>query len=74
MKKSLFALAALGAFASAAQAQSTVTLYGAFDAGLAYITGVQASTTTAQTAATTSYLENLDYGSWVVELKYGKNL
>jgi hypothetical protein len=22
----------------------------------------------------TSYLENLDYGSWVVELKYGKNL
>jgi len=54
MKKSLFALAALGAFASAAQAQSTVTLYGALDAGLAYITGVQASTTTAQTAATSA--------------------
>jgi len=54
MKKSLFALAALGAFASAAQAQSTVTLYGALDAGVAYITGVQASTTTAQTAATSA--------------------
>ena len=40
MKKSLFALAALGAFASAAQAQSTVTLYGAFDTSIGYATGL----------------------------------
>jgi predicted porin len=36
MKKSLFALAALTAIAGAAQAQSSVTLYGALDAGLYY--------------------------------------
>ena len=51
MKKSLFALAALGAFATAAQAQSTVTLYGTFDAGIAYITDVPATTGTNGTAA-----------------------
>jgi len=45
MKKSLFALAALGAFASAAQAQSTVTLYGTFDTSLGYATGVPANNT-----------------------------
>ena len=33
MKKSLLAVAALGAFASAAQAQSSVTVYGVVDAG-----------------------------------------
>jgi predicted porin len=33
MKKSLFALAALGAFAGAAQAQSSVTVYGILDVG-----------------------------------------
>jgi general bacterial porin, GBP family len=37
MKKSLFALAALGAFASAAQAQSSVTLYGTLDASVGYL-------------------------------------
>jgi len=37
MKKSLFALAALGAFAGAAQAQSSVTLYGTLDASMSYI-------------------------------------
>ena len=37
MKKSLFALAVLGAFAGAAQAQSSVTLYGNIDASLGYI-------------------------------------
>ena len=36
MKKTLIALAALCAVAGAAQAQSTVTLYGVVDAGLAY--------------------------------------
>ena len=40
MKKSIFALAALGAFASAAQAQSSVTLFGAFDSSVAYVTGL----------------------------------
>jgi predicted porin len=37
MKKSLLALAALGAFAGAVQAQSSVTLYGIIDAGLTYV-------------------------------------
>jgi predicted porin len=36
MKKSLLALAALGMFAGAAHAQSTVTLYGIVDIGMAY--------------------------------------
>jgi len=53
MKKSLFALAALGAFASAAQAQSTVTLYGTFDTSVAYLTDVrQASSSTIATPTT----------------------
>jgi len=34
MKKSLIALAMLGAFAGAASAQATVTLYGLLDVGL----------------------------------------
>src|SRR3981189_1533430 len=36
MKKSLLALAALGTVAGAAQAQSSVTLYGIVDAGFVY--------------------------------------
>ena len=46
MKKSLLAVAAIGAFASAAQAQSSVTIYGILDAG--YVGGntrVQSSNT-----------------------------
>ena len=35
MKKSLLALAVLGAFAGAASAQSSVTLYGKLDLGFA---------------------------------------
>jgi len=57
MKKSLFALAALGAFASAAQAQSTVTLYGTFDTSINQVTDLRQSTTTnfgAATAAVTT--------------------
>jgi predicted porin len=55
MKKSLFALAALGAFASAAQAQSSVTLFGTIDAGLQYIQngGVASNSTGAGTAVGT---------------------
>ncbi|WP_244847295.1 porin [Caballeronia sp. SL2Y3] len=40
MKKSLLALAALGVFAGAAHAQSSVTLYGIIDAGFVYSNNV----------------------------------
>ena len=43
MKKSLLALAALGAFAGAAHAQSSVTLYGIIDAGITYVNNVKGS-------------------------------
>ncbi|WP_168798690.1 porin [Herbaspirillum sp. ST 5-3] len=43
MKKSLLALAVLGAFAGAAQAQSAVTIYGSFDAGVRNLTNVNAA-------------------------------
>jgi len=48
MKKSLFAIAAVTAFAGAAQAQSSVTAYGIADAGIATVT----NTTTAGGATT----------------------
>jgi len=41
MKKSLFALAAVGAFTGAAQAQSSVTVYGLIDIGYMGSTTVQ---------------------------------
>jgi len=40
MKKSLLALAVLGAFAGAAQAQSSVTIYGIVDTGVTYANNV----------------------------------
>lgn len=40
MKKSLFALAALGAFVGSAQAQSSVTLYGVADANVGFTTNL----------------------------------
>lgn len=43
MKKSLLALAVLGAFASAAQAQSSVTIYGSFDGGIRNVSNVNAA-------------------------------
>jgi predicted porin len=43
MKKSLFALATVGAFAGAAQAQSSVTVYGIMDAGYATVTNTTAA-------------------------------
>ncbi|QWD78100.1 porin [Polynucleobacter sp. MWH-Svant-W18] len=51
MKKSLLAVAALGAFASAAQAQSSVTVYGILDVG--YI----GSNTSAQNAGTNKVIK-----------------
>ena len=47
MKKSLLAVAAIGAFASAAQAQSSVTVYGILDVGF---NGTVANTPTSATA------------------------
>ena len=44
MKKSLFAIAAVSAFASAAQAQSSVTVYGIMDVGFAGTTSRAGST------------------------------
>jgi predicted porin len=43
MKKSLFAIAAVTAFAGAAQAQSSVTVYGIMDAGYATVTNTTAA-------------------------------
>ncbi|MBP0600352.1 porin [Herbaspirillum sp. LeCh32-8] len=45
MKKSLLALAVLGAFAGAAQAQSSVTIYGIIDTGVTYTSKVQTTGT-----------------------------
>jgi predicted porin len=51
MKKSLLAVAAIGAFASAAQAQSSVTVYGIMDVGFQGVTtrGPLSSTNAAET-------------------------
>lgn len=46
MKKSLFALAALGWFASAAHAQSSVTLYGVIDGSVEYVNRVASAAAT----------------------------
>jgi len=60
MKKSLLAVAAIGAFASAAQAQSSVTVYGVLDTGVANVTNVaNTSTVTASgTKATATGMQN----------------
>jgi predicted porin len=65
MKKSLFALAALGAFAGAAQAQSSVTLFGTIDAGVQYISngGLASSTTAAGADATATAATKLATGT-----------
>jgi predicted porin len=46
MKKSLLAIAAMTAFAGAAQAQSSVTVYGVMDAGVASVSNGTGSTST----------------------------
>ena len=59
MKKSLLALAALGAFAGVAHAQSSVTLYGIVDEGFNYTSNVQ---TLSGTARTGNHQYNLSSG------------
>ncbi|WP_050476360.1 porin [Herbaspirillum rhizosphaerae] len=54
MKKSLLALAVLGAFAGAAQAQSSVTIYGIVDTGITY---------TSKAATPSSTAGNINTGS-----------
>jgi len=51
MKKSLLALAVLGAFAGAAQAQSSVTIYGIIDTGVTYANKVQIAKTSTATGS-----------------------
>jgi len=55
MKKSLLALAAMGAFAGAAQAQSSVTVYGIIDVGYLATRGTEGRATTAATATAAAY-------------------
>jgi predicted porin len=64
MKKSLFALAAMGAFAGAAQAQSSVTVYGILDVGyLGSASRSPAVTSTVQgTGPTTVKSQNSQFG------------
>ncbi|MEI6002149.1 porin [Paraburkholderia bengalensis] len=59
MKKSLLALAALGAFAGAAHAQSSVTLYGIIDEGFNYTSNVQTAGTPRRSG---NHLYNLSSG------------
>jgi len=60
MKKSLLAVAAIGAFASAAQAQSSVTVYGILDTGIANVSNVAntSTVTAAGTKATATGMQN----------------
>jgi predicted porin len=51
MKKSLIALAALSAFATAAQAQSSVTIYGIADVGLSSVKNTASNVTTTYTTS-----------------------
>ncbi|MDB5763564.1 MAG: hypothetical protein JWQ21_2559 [Herminiimonas sp.] len=58
MKKSLLALAVLGAFASAAQAQSSVTIYGSIDGGIRNKTNVNAAGDSQLLAGSGTYSSN----------------
>ncbi|SPR98328.1 porin [Cupriavidus taiwanensis] len=59
MKKSLLALAALGAFAGAAQAQSSVTLYGVVDANIEYVSNMSSVTPSLANGLATGPAENV---------------
>ena len=56
MKKSLLALAAMGAFVGAAQAQSSVTVYGLLDVGYLVTKGTEGRASTAATSTAAGYV------------------
>lgn len=58
MKKSLLALAVLGAFAGVAQAQTSVTIYGSLDAGVRRVTNSTATGGTSLTMGSGVYNSN----------------
>jgi predicted porin len=58
MKKSLLALAVLGAFAGAAQAQTGVTVYGSIDAGLRHQSNTNATGDSNNTMGSGNYYSN----------------
>jgi predicted porin len=61
-KKNLIAVAALATLAVSAQAQSSVTLYGNVDAGLAYVKVKQAGNSDTTTAVESSILTESFFG------------
>jgi len=63
MKKSLLAVAAIGAFASAAQAQSSVTVYGIIDAGFSCTTSRIPAVTAAGTTTPAYKTNGTSFGS-----------
>ena len=65
MKKSLLALAVLGAFSSAAFAQSSVQLYGIIDLGVTHVTGLAPAGTppAGQTVSSTALNSGVQSGS-----------
>jgi predicted porin len=76
MKKSLLAIAAMTAFAGAAQAQSSVTVYGVIDTGIANITNVAntATVTASGTKATATGMQNGGLGTPRFGLKGSEDL
>jgi predicted porin len=58
MKKALIALAVVGAYANAVQAQSSVEVYGSVDAGVRYQTNVNAAGDSVWTMGTGNYYSN----------------
>ena len=56
MKKTLFALAAVSAFAGTAQAQSSVTVYGLLDVGYLVTKGTEGRASTAATSTAAGYV------------------
>jgi len=62
MKKSLLAVAAIGAFASAAQAQSSVTVYGILDVGYIGSNAREGSVSSAATGSQVNKIQKSAFG------------
>ena len=62
MKKSLLAVAAMGAFASAAQAQSSVTVYGILDVGYIGSNAKEGTVSSAATGSQTNKIQKSAFG------------